>query len=78
MKMKKESTLRTILNDVYAARSKEDALHIIISFLDTTPKGLNRKDIHIMRIRINQCSTLISMQTYMTNAFLKFEGLAVK
>ena len=75
--MKKESTLRTILNDVFTSKTREEALCIINTFLDTNPKGIGKSNTYKMRIKAAQCSSLISVQTYVSNAFLKFEGLGL-
>lgn len=73
----KQSVLREILNKVYEASSKEDALKIVTDYLNDPACVIRQSQRKSMLVFANRCGTLISLQNYVTNSFLYFEGNGV-
>lgn len=71
---KKQSALREILNKVYGANSKEDALMIVTGYLNDPACVIRPSQRKSMIVFANRCGTLTSLQSYITNSFLFFEG----
>lgn len=71
---KKQSALREILNKVYGANSKEDALMIVTGYLNDPACVIRQAQRKSMLVFANRCGTLTSLQQYVTNSFLYFEG----
>ena len=71
---KKQSALREILNKVYVATSKEDALMIVTGYLNDPACVIRQAQRKSMLVFANRCGTLTSLQQYVTNSFLYFEG----
>lgn len=71
---KKQSALREILNKVYGANSKEDALVIVTDYLNDPACVIRQTQRKSMLVFANRCGTLVSLQSYITNSFLYFEG----
>ena len=71
----KQSVLREILNKVYEASSKEDALKIVTDYLNDPACVIRQSQRKSMLVFANRCGTLISLQNYVTNSFLYFEGM---
>lgn len=71
----KRSVLRAILNQVYECPSRDLALIIVKDHLEKSnlPDGFKK----LMIGQASECETLIRLQTYITNSFLKFEGYSV-
>lgn len=68
-----ESTLATITNEVYSAKTAQEAKTIMINYLETTKV----KDKKKMIWDVSQLSSLTRVLTYFTNSLLRFEGLSV-
>jgi len=71
------SHLRDILNQVFEAKSREDALAVVEKYLALENCAIPRSQRYKITVRCNRCNTLISLQTYLSNSFLKYEGFAV-
>jgi len=71
----KRSVLRAILDQVYECPSRDLALIIVKDHLEKSklPDGFKKLMIH----QASECETLVRLQTYITNSFLKFEGHSV-
>ena len=70
----KQSALREILNKVYVATSQEDALKIVTDYLNDPTCVIRPSQRKSMLVFANRCGTLTSLQSYITNSFLYFEG----
>jgi len=72
----KKSVLRAILTQVYECPSRDLALIIIKDHLEKSclPQGF--KDLMIRQA--TECETLLALQKYATNSFLKYEGMGTK
>ena len=68
-----QSTLTNITEQVYSAKSAEEAKTAMVSYLETT----NVKDKKKMIFDVSQLNSLARIQTYFTNCLLRFEGLSV-
>ena len=71
----KRSVLRSILDQVYQCPSLDLAQIIIKDHLEKSklPDGFKK----LMIGQAEQCETLIALQKYITNSFLRFEGHSV-
>ena len=72
--MKYESTLAQIANQVYQAKTADEAKQVMIDHLNTTK--VKDKDKMINQVKL--LKTLIKVQTYFTNSLLRFEALSVR
>ena len=66
-----ESTLATITDQVYSAKTAQEAKTVMINYLETT----NVKDKKKMIFDVSQLNNLTRVQFYFTNALLAFEGM---
>lgn len=71
----KRSVLRAILDQVYECPSLALAQIIIKDHLEKSKLPQGFKDLMIRQA--TECETLIRLQTYITNSFLKYEKLGV-
>ncbi len=71
----KRSVLRAILDQVYECPSRDLALIIVKDHLEKSklPDGFKK----LMIGQAEQCETLIALQKYITNSFLKYESNGV-
>lgn len=67
------STLAKITEQVFTAKSCNEAKTLAISYLETT----RVKHKEQMIIEINKCTTLYQIQKYCCNSLLKYEGLSL-
>ena len=67
------STLSNITEQVYSAKTVQEAKTIMINYLETT----NVKDKKKMIWDVSQLNNLTRVLTYFTNSLLRFEGLSV-
>ena len=67
-----ESTLANITEQVYSAKTAEEAKTAMINYLETT----NVRDKKKMIFDVSQLKNLTRIQFYFTNALLRFEGLS--
>ena len=68
-----ESTLTNITEQVYSAKTAQEAKSAILTHLEST----NVKDKKKMIWDVSQLNSLVRIQSYFTNALLRFEGLSV-
>lgn len=68
-----ESTLTSITEQVWSAKTAQEAKTTIIDYLETT----NVKDKKKMIWDVSQLTSLTRIQFYFANALLKFEGMGV-
>lgn len=73
--MKLESTLTNIAEQVFEAKSVEQAKQIALNFLNESK--INEVDRKKMIAEIEQKKDLVKLQIYIANALLKFEGLSL-
>jgi len=73
----KSSALRAILEPVYTAESHEEGIAIVRAFLEDPGCVIRANEKRVMLIRANQCKDLPKLQMYLTNSFLRYEGMAV-
>ena len=71
----KKSVLRSILNQVYECPSLNLAQVIIKDHLEKSNLPQGFKDLMIRQS--NECETLIALQKYITNSYLKYESNGV-
>lgn len=76
MKHTHQSVLRAILDDVYTAKTLEAGLAIVEKLLVDSP--VREEEKRLMILHAKGCQTLVKLQTYITNSFLKYEGMGVK
>lgn len=67
----KKSVLRAIIDQVYECPSRDLALIIVKDHLEKSSLPQGFKDLMIRQAQ--GCETLIRLQTYITNSFLKYE-----
>ena len=70
----KQSALRPILDKVYTATDREAALKVITDYLAAPDCVIPQSQRRSMLVFANRCQTLTSLQSYITNSFLYFEG----
>lgn len=68
-----ESTLTSITEQVWSAKTAQEAKTVIIGYLETT----NVKDKKKMIWDVSQLNNLTRVQFYFANSLLKFEGMGV-
>ena len=68
-----ESTLNSITEQVWSAKTAQEAKTTIISYLEST----NVKDKKKMIWDVSQLNNLTRVQFYFANSLLKFEGMGV-
>lgn len=73
----KESALRPVLDQVYTAPDKETALKILTDYLNGSDCVIPKSQRKSMLVFANRCATITTLQTYVTNSFLYFEGNGV-
>ena len=71
------SQLRPILDKVFTAKSLEDGVAIVTNYLNSADCRIPRAEKFRMDIRVKQCTNLKALQIYMSNSFLKYEGMGV-
>ena len=77
-KVERTSVLRSVLEQIYGTSDKETALKILTDYLSQSDCAIPSKQRRVMIIYANRCHTIISLQTYVTNSFLFYEGNGVK
>ena len=70
-----QSTLTKIAEQVFTAKSCDEAKKIALDYLSESK--INEEDRVKMIAEIEQKKDLVKLQTYISNALLKFEGLSV-
>lgn len=68
------SALRVILERVYTAPDREAALKILTDYLGQSDCAIPPGQRRTMLIYANRCQSMTSLQTYITNSFLYYEG----
>ena len=74
----RSSALRPVLEKVYAAPDRDSALKILTDYLAASDCAIPASQRRTMLVYANRCQTLASLQTYVTNSFLYYEGNGVK
>jgi len=77
-KEERTSVLRSVLEQIYSESDRETALKILTDYLSQSDCAIPLKQRRVMIIYANRCHTMISLQTYVTNSFLFYEGNGVK
>ena len=70
-----QSTLTKIAEQVFTAKSCDEAKKIALDYLSESK--INEEDRVKMIAEIEQKKDLVKLQIYIANALLKFEGLSV-
>ena len=73
----KKSVLEAIMNDVFVAGSFEDAMNILNTRLDEPNSPIRDSDKHMIKVKANQCQSLIKLQQYLANSYLRFSGMGI-
>ena len=73
MKVNIKSTLEKIANQVFTAKTANEAKQIIISHISDSQ--VNDTDKNKMINDVNALKNLVAVQRYLANALLKYEGL---
>lgn len=68
-----KSVLEEISKDVFSAKTLQIGKDVIINFINQKNIDLNDKN-SILK-NVNECKTLIRLQTYICNSLLAFEGM---
>lgn len=71
----KRSVLRAILDQVYTSKSFEDALNTVKTRLDDPTCVIHGAEKNLIIMRATDCLTLVKLQMYITNSFLKYEKM---
>ena len=69
----KYSVLRAILDQVYQSKTLEEAFAITEKLLIESPLRENEKQAMIRNAK--SCASLVKLQQYCTNSFLKYENM---
>ena len=73
MKINIKSTLEKIANQVFIAKTADEAKQIIVSHISDSQ--VNDIDKNKMITDVNALKNLVAVQRYLANALLKYEGL---
>lgn len=73
MKINIKSTLEKIANQVFTAKTADEAKQIIVSHISDSQ--VNDIDKNKMITDVNALKNLVAVQRYLANALLKYEGL---
>lgn len=68
----KTSILTERINDIYTAKTVEEARAIFLEIVDQS--RINDYSRQTMKANVNECTTLLDVQKYATNSMFKFEG----
>ena len=71
----KQSVLRAILDLVYQSKTVEEAFAITEKLLLESPLRENEKQNMIRNAK--GCASLVKLQQYITNSFIKYENLGI-
>jgi len=74
----KKSVLRAILDDVYVAKNYDDAMLAIMNRLGDPNCIIRGPDAKLIVTKAQMCLSLPKLQQYITNSFLKFEGMGLR
>tara|TARA_R110002126_G_scaffold216166_1_gene362285 strand:+ start:817 stop:1047 length:231 start_codon:yes stop_codon:yes gene_type:complete len=69
------STLTSIAEKVFVAKSATEAKAIVISHIDST--RIKDADKNTIIANVNGMKSLVRIQTYLCNSLLKYEGLGL-
>lgn len=70
-----KSVLEEISEPVFKAKTLDEGKQIIIKYMDE--KKINDDDKKTIIKNVNECKTLIKLQTYLCNSILQFEQLGL-
>ena len=73
----KTSGLRPVLDSIYTAPNLEVAIGILDTYLKEPTCVIRASERAMMLIKAKQCDTLLRFQQYMTNSFLRYEGMSM-
>ena len=73
----KKSVLRAILDGVYVAKSFEEGMKIVKDHLENPECIIRPAEGRVIVIKAQMCQSLPKLQQYITNSFLKFEGMGL-
>lgn len=68
-----KSILEEISENVFSAKTLQNGKDIIINFINQ--KNIDSIDKNTILKNVNECKTLIRLQTYICNSLLAFEGM---
>lgn len=69
------SILQSHMNELYECTDLDSCRKLALQIV--TNSRINSKDKHIMAVKIGQQTSLIALQTYLTNSFFKYVGMGV-
>jgi hypothetical protein len=73
----KSSVLRAIIDKVYVAKTFEEGMAVVKEHLENPECHIRPAEGRVIVIKANMCQSLPKLQQYLTNSFLKFEGLGL-
>jgi len=68
-----KSVLSQVSESVFSAKTLKDGKDVIINFINQ--KNIDSVDKNTILKNVNECKTLIRLQTYICNSLLAFEGM---
>jgi len=74
----KQSVLRDIMERVYDSKTYEDAMNAVNERLNDPLCVIRENEKRMILMKAKECVTLIALQTYITNSWLRFEGMPVR
>jgi hypothetical protein len=77
-KKSKVSVLRSIVNDIYVSKSFEEALATVFKHLDDPEVSIHDNERFLIKRKAELCGSLLALQKYITNSFLKYENMSVR
>lgn len=74
----KKSVLRAIIDQVYVAKSFEEGMKVVKEHLENPECIIRPAEGRVIIIKAQQCDPSLSkLQQYLTNSWLKFEGMGL-
>jgi hypothetical protein len=72
-----QSYLRTVLEEVYTTRDLDVAKKTVVTALESPQCPIHKRQAFVMKKVAEGQKTLAGLQQYVTNSFLRFEGMGV-
>ena len=74
----KASVLEVILNKVYLSKNLDEAKAIVKDHLEQHGSAMSQQDKHAIIVKSSMCSSLLSLQTYITNSYFKYQKMGLR
>lgn len=73
----KRSALRGIMESVYEANNYDEALDRVIHHIESDECPIRESEGKMIITKARLCVSLVDLQKYVTNSWLKYEGMGV-